>query len=224
MLKVNRLEVMGMTNALVFMRMPFESFDKSDSKLTPNGLAIGPKDMILAKKLIKSGSEHSKFLRDIHVQMQVIAPRYWWAEFDTYHFAVQNSSSTMHLITKRKLTIDDFEHEGEDETEIEFLESTIAYLNMLIDIYNDNSVCDNEEKKRVMLVRIKRHLPESFLQLRGIDLNYQTAYDIIHQRKLHRLPIWRSFCKMLMDNLPYASEWFGDEYSGLLDSSKGKDI
>lgn len=220
MLKVKHIEVMGMPNALLFMRMPFESFDKSDSMVTSSGLAIGLNDMSLAKKLIKSGPEHCKFLRDIHVQMQVVAPRYWWAEFDTYHFAVQNSSSTMHLITKRHLTLDDFEHEGEDETEIEFLMSTISYLNMLIDIYNDKSICDNEEKKRVMLVRIKRHIPESFLQLRGLDFSYKTAHDIIHQRKMHRLPIWRSFCKMLMDNLPYAYDWFGDEYSEFPDFSR----
>lgn len=215
MLKVDRLEVMGMPNALWFMRMPFESFEKSDTKIVPGaGVAIGPKDLELSKRLIQAGPEHCKFLRDIHVQMQVTAPRYWWAEFDTYHFAVQNSSSTMHLISKRPLTRDDFEHEGEDESELEFLDSTIRYLNMLISLCNDKLVCDTYEKKRVIMVRIKRHLPESFLQMRGLDFNYKTAYDIICQRSMHALPIWRSFCKMLLENLPYAKDWFMGDNSG----------
>lgn len=211
MLKVEKLEVMGIPNALWFMRMPFESFAKSDTKVIPGkGAVIGPNDLKLSKQLIKAGPEHCKFLRDIHVQMQVTAPRYWWAEFDTYHFVTQNSSSTMHLICKRLLTRDDFEHEGEDEEELKFLDSVINYLNMLITIHNDKSVCDTEDKRRAMLVRIKRHLPESFMQTRGLDFNYKTAYDIINQRKMHKLFIWRSFCNMLIDNLPFANDWFSD--------------
>ena len=216
MLKVERLEVVGMPNALWFMRMPFESFSKSDTKVIPGaGVAIGPNDLELSKKLIQAGPEHCKFLRDIHVQMQVIAPRYWWSEFDTYHFAVQNSSSTMHLITKKTLTRDDFEYEGEDDSELEFLDSTIRYLNMLINLYNDNSMCNTELKKRAVLVRIKRHLPEGFLQMRGLDFNYKTAYDIVRQRSMHRLFIWRSFCNVLLENLPYAKDWFLDDNGAL---------
>ena len=145
MLRVDRLEVMGMANALWFMRMPFESFNRADSKVVPGkGIAIGPNDEKLAKQLIKAGPEQCKFLRDIHVQMSVTATRYFWAECDTYHFITQISSSTMHLITKRHLTIDDFEHEGEIDEELAFTESTISYLNMLIDMYNDKKICDTE--------------------------------------------------------------------------------
>lgn len=211
MLKVDRLEVMGMANALWFMRMPFESFNRADTKIVPGrGIAIGPNDEKLAKQLIKAGPEHCKFLRDIHVQMAVTAPRYFWAECDTYHFITQISSSTMYLITKRHLTIDDFEHEGETDEELDFTESTISYLNMLIDLYNDKEVCNTEDKKRAMLVRIKRHLPEGFLQMRGLDFNYKTLYDILVQRSNHRLPVWRTICKMFGDNLPYVKDWFSD--------------
>lgn len=211
MLRVDRLEVMGMANALWFMRMPFESFNRADSKVVPGkGIIIGPNDEKLAKQLIKAGPEHCKFLRDIHVQMSVTATRYFWAECDTYHFITQISSSTMHLITKRHLTIDDFEHEGEIDEELAFTESTITYLNMLIDIYNDKQICDTEEKKQAVLVRIKRHLPEGFLQMRGLDFNYKTLYDMLVQRSNHRLPVWRSMCKMFADNLPYVKDWFAD--------------
>ena len=38
---------------------------------------IGPNDMRLAKTLIKGGSEHRKFLRQIFVSVDITAPLYW---------------------------------------------------------------------------------------------------------------------------------------------------
>ena len=38
---------------------------------------IGPKDMDLAQRLIKGGSEHRKFLRQIFVSVDITAPLYW---------------------------------------------------------------------------------------------------------------------------------------------------
>ena len=39
---------------------------------------IGPKDMKLAQQLIKGGSEHRKFLRQIQVSVDITAPLYWY--------------------------------------------------------------------------------------------------------------------------------------------------
>lgn len=38
---------------------------------------IGPKDTDLARRLIKAGSEHRKFLRQIFVSVDITAPLYW---------------------------------------------------------------------------------------------------------------------------------------------------
>ena len=38
---------------------------------------IGPNDMELAQRLIKSGPEHRKFMRQIFVTMNITAPLYW---------------------------------------------------------------------------------------------------------------------------------------------------
>lgn len=38
---------------------------------------IGPNDMDLAERLIKSGPEHRKFLRQIFVSVDITAPLYW---------------------------------------------------------------------------------------------------------------------------------------------------
>ena len=71
---------------------------------------IGPNDMHLAQTLIKSGPEHRKFLRQIMVCVDITAPLYFWKEFDTYKVGtVANSTSTMHKITSKPITIDCFE-------------------------------------------------------------------------------------------------------------------
>ena len=104
MIKIETIEVSGWIGAIRGMRNPYMSHDKSDSIICsecPNankeGICIDPKtgtvcqgflmgynDMTLCKKLIKSGPEHRKFLRMIHVQADVVAPSYWISEFATY--------------------------------------------------------------------------------------------------------------------------------------------
>ena len=71
---------------------------------------IGPNDLGLAQTLIKAGSVHRKFLRQIFVSVDITAPLYWWKEFDTYKVGtVANSTSTMHTMLKQPITADCFE-------------------------------------------------------------------------------------------------------------------
>ena len=76
---------------------------------------IGPKDMKLATALINGGSEHRKFLRQIMVTVDITAPLYWWKEFDTYKVGTTaNSTSTMHKLTSKPITLDCFEIDDYD--------------------------------------------------------------------------------------------------------------
>lgn len=43
--------------------------------------SIGPNDMRLARNLIRAGSEHRKFLRQIQVSIDITAPLYWQTNF-----------------------------------------------------------------------------------------------------------------------------------------------
>ena len=65
-----------------------ENIEKIDKWLLSNGVIqndkdayrvsfIGPEDMRCAKKLIKAGPEHRKFLRQIFVSVDITAPLYW---------------------------------------------------------------------------------------------------------------------------------------------------
>lgn len=202
MIEVTNVHVYGIATALRHMRMPYESFEKQDSKMLPDGRVIlGLNDAKLLKQLSASGPEHRDFIRKIHVHLEVKAPRYWWQEFDTYKHPVKNSSSTMHLITKRHLTREDFELDDLVEEELKLLDSNISYFNMLIDLYKDPETKTKYQKERVLL-RIKRFLPEGYLQLRGIDFDYETALCMLEQRYNHRLPQWRAFCKLVLLKLP----------------------
>ena len=220
MIRISNVWTGGFEGAIRGMRNPYESHEKSDSitcSECPNankeGICINPamgticqgffmgyNDMTLCKKLIKAGSEHRKFLRMIHVQADVLAPRYWWAEMDKYKWVEANSSSTMHLITKRPLTIDDFSN----DFELVVMQELIAEINELIDIYNDG--CTTKEEKEYYFAEIKQLLPESYNQLRTIDTNYEALLSIYQQRKAHRLHEWREFCEWIK-TLPYMEEF-----------------
>lgn len=222
-LQIYNVQTFGFEGAIRGMRNPYESHVKSGTigcqdcyawdwisrkcdtdgaDCERTGCNIDPVDMSLARKLVAGGSEHRKFLRMIHVQADIKAPRYWWQEFDTYKVGtVANSSSTMHLIAKRELTIDDFTADADSRFDLEH--TIIPIINKHIRNYNEGLV-----DKSIALRSIKQILPESFLQLRTVDFNYETAMTMYYQRKNHRLLEWRQFCDWL-ERLPYFEELQG---------------
>ena len=221
MIEIKTIGVWGFEGAIRGCRMPYESFDKSDSNTCTycagddwqcpyvedvrrscyNGFIFGEDDMTLAKKLIKAGSEHRKFLRMIHVQAEVKAPRYWILELATYKIGTtMNSSSTMHLLTKRHLTADDFSNCFDRVV----MQDLIAEINELIDIYNDKTLCEYDRDEYFM--EIKQLLPESFMQKFVWDADYETLMNIYRQRKNHRLQEWRDFSRWI-ESLPYMQEF-----------------
>lgn len=116
-IKIENVEVSGFNSAVRGMRNPMNSWEKSDSSYildsNDSGIVcacdIGPNDLGLMKKLFKAGPEHRKYMRMIHVQMDVTSPLYWWKEYDTYKVGtVANSCSTMHKIHAKEFTLEDF--------------------------------------------------------------------------------------------------------------------
>ena len=121
MVKVEDIETMGWRKAIKGMRNPLNSWGKSDSEFYTvdtvpvedryliGGFTLGPNDLDLALRLIKAGPEHRKFLRMIHIQMDITGPLYWIAEHDTYKVGTtRNSCSFMHKGTSKPFTINDF--------------------------------------------------------------------------------------------------------------------
>lgn len=196
-------EVWGFRKAVHGMRDPYESWDKSDSKMENGNFIFGKDDLTLAQNLITGGSEHSKFMRMIHVQVDVVMPRYWWSEADTYHFGTKNSSSTMHklLNNSKPITKEMFVTCDEDN------DITDVVIERLESLRQQYRKANNYDKQTKLLVRAKRLLPEGLEQLRTWDTNYTELRNIYFQRKNHRLKEeWQdTFCKWV-ETLPYAKE------------------
>ena len=115
MITIENTHVDNIVRAVYSARNAMNSWDKSDSDWKTD--TLGKSDLTLAKKLTKAGNDHSKFLRMINVTCDIIAPLYWWKEYDTYKVGtVANSCSTMHKIHAKEFTLDDFscEHLTED--------------------------------------------------------------------------------------------------------------
>ena len=96
--------------------------------------------MRLIKSLIKGGPEHRKFLRQIFISVNIIAPLYIWKEFDTYKIGTTaNSTSTMHTIEKKPITLESFEIddlEFIDEEDELWVRNNIDHLENLRILYN----------------------------------------------------------------------------------------
>ena len=111
MIKLSNTRVYGWEAAIRGMRNPMNSWDKSDSAIltTENVIDVGKNDLALMKKLTAAGTDHRKFMRMINVTVDITAPMYWWAEYDTYKVGtVRNSCSKIHKLLSRPFEMSDF--------------------------------------------------------------------------------------------------------------------
>lgn len=230
-MKFENTRVMNFGGALRGMRNPKESWSRSDTKIkivsqsddcfieplrienTDFGLAIniGPNDKKLAQTLIRGGSEHRKFMRQIFVSVDITAPLYWWKELDTYKIGtVANSTSTMHKLTSKPITLDNFETDDYNTITgmlIKNIDDIIEFCEFLRLKYIET----NDKKYWKELIR---WLPESWLQTRTVTLNYENLFTMYHQRKNHKLNEWSGkdnpVCKNFitwLKSLPYSEEF-----------------
>lgn len=186
--------------AIEGMRNPMNSWDRSDSEWDPDGIFdVGDKDFELMYKLAQAGPTHRKYLRMLPICMRITAPLYWWKEFDTYKVGtVSNSCSTMHKITAKEFTLDDFSYEHLNTYALTLLQNTITLLNIYRQTYLDCNLDDMDEvTKKDIWWQIIQLLPSSYNQTRNIMLNYEVLVNIYQTRKDHKLDEWRVFCERI---------------------------
>ncbi len=200
MLKVEKVSVMNMENAIRGARNPLNSWARMDSHYDEKGnFILGENDLSLASRLAKAGSDHRKFLRQIFVSMDITAPLYWWKEFDTYKVGtVANSTSTMHKIQAKAFERDDFSHDRMNEECLAVLDSVIAYL-------EGERVRFNETKDKEPWHNMIQLLPSSYNQMRTVSMNYEVLINIYYARRSHKLAEWHTLCEAI-EGLPYAKE------------------
>lgn len=189
-------------------RNPMNSWGKSDSQFWPGHMRIGENDLDLMKRLIKAGTDHSKFMRFLPVMVDITAPLYWYKEFDTYKVGtVANSCSTMHKIQAKEFALDDFSCEHLDIRTKSLLEEIIKALNDYRKLYIEYNPDDFEIKgcpsKKDIWWQMIQLLPSSYNQKRTVMLNYAVLRNIYHARARHKLDEWQQFREWI-ETLPYS--------------------
>ena len=206
MLTIENAETFGWEAAIRGMRNPKNSWSKSDSwwsSPNENGtdapmFIVGENDLKLASALANSGTDDGKFLRMIHVQLDVTAPLYWHKEADQYKVGtVTDSCSTMHKIHAKEFTLDDFSHEHL-YSPLNDLKPTVDLLN----VYRERFLDTKDKEDWWQLIQL---LPSSYNQRRTWDLNYAVLRNIYHARKGHRLDEWKTLLDWI-ETLPYAED------------------
>ena len=199
MINIDKVEVVGWEHAIRGMRNPLNSWKVSDSHYEWGGkdFCVGEKDLNLMKRLASAGTDHAKYRRMITVYADLVAPLYWWKEYDTYKVGtVANSCSTMHKIQAKEFVLDDFSHGQLDYPSKCMLKDIISVLN------KNRELFINSKDKQYWWNMIQL-LPSSYNQKRTLMLNYEVLRNMYHSRRSHKLDEWREFCKWI-ESLPYS--------------------
>ena len=144
----------------------------------------------VTKTLASKDGGHNKFLESIYVWLEVIAPRYWWQEADTYRLTTKQSESSMHTLKKELGVLrasDNFNLSTYIGAKFEYGSVTMEQIMRMIEMSKSSDIS-----------QLKRLLPEGYLQTRIWCLNYKTLRNIILQRRTHRLPHWKDFIAQLL--------------------------
>lgn len=226
-MKFKNTDVYNFENAIRGMRLPMNSYNKSDSGyetvhtgkcdegilIECKDFFIGDNDLDLMQRLIKAGNPHDKFMRQIFVSVDITAPLFFWKEMDQYKVGTTtNSQSTMHKLSTTPITMDCFETDDYDGTLKIFDNEPYKEDTYIDEIWEDDIYILETIRQRYLETKDKRYwkalirrLPESWLQTRTWTANYEVIRNIVHQREGHKLTEWKSFIDWVK-SLPYAEE------------------
>lgn len=150
----------------------------------------------------------------IRVSFDLTCSNKMWVEAERYRFLeFVSSQSTMHRITK--FDLDKAYNEFVDPRVIEIMKEKVAQYNELF------KACENMEKNpglkdslllkdtqamlKTLYLQILYTNPAGFTLTARMTTNYRCLKNIYIQRKNHRLPEWKEFCKWI-ETLPYFEE------------------
>ena len=228
-MRFENAKVFNFEGAFRGMRNPKESWSLSDSlPINVNGtwltddekkkeyflqygvnFNIGEKDLKLAQRLIKAGTEHRKFMRQIFVSVDITAPLYWFKEYDTYKIStVSNSTSTMHKCDSKPIDItffetDDYHPEIIEELGYDVEKNIIGMLETLREEYKRTG--DKKYWKELI-----RWMPNGWLQTRTCTFNYENLLGMCSkgQRRYHKLNCWSGIDNRELPNfISFARDW-----------------
>lgn len=155
----------------------------------------------------KTGSGHDQFMTGIIVQFDLTFSNKAWVEAERYKFLdFITSQSTMHRITK--FDLDEVYMPQVDRRIVEIMKEKVkAYNDLQAEIRKKQEAGEDltelNEKANAQYLEILYSNPAGFRLTAKLTTNYRALKTIYHQRKDHRLPEWRLFCKWV-ETLPHA--------------------
>lgn len=176
---VKNWKVYGVEDSIKASKYPMSvDISKCNEKITDNVQRLGS---------CATGTGHDQFLTGIIVQFDLTFSLKAWTEAQRYHFFdFVSSQSTMHRIAKF-----DIEKQCNDYVHPD----TIEIVRRMLNDYNADPLPEN-------YLRLLYNIPTGFRLTARMTTNYRQLKTIYQQRKNHRLPEWREFCKWI-EELPY---------------------
>ena len=149
---------------------------------------------------------HDQFLSGILVSFDLTFSNKAWVEAERYRFlSFVSSESTMHRITKFKLK--EQCNKYVDTRIIDVVQEKINEYDRLSKFQpqGEEPRKQLEQMKKELYLEILYNIPAGFELTARLTTNYRCLKNIWRQRRNHRLPEWREFCKWI-ETLPYARE------------------
>ncbi|MBP5462725.1 MAG: hypothetical protein J6Y20_11485 [Lachnospiraceae bacterium] len=154
----------------------------------------------------KAGEGHDQWLTGVIVQFDLTFSNKAWVEAERYHFLdFVSSQSTMHRITR--FDLDSAYNEYVDRRIVSIMKELVAAYNSIANPA-DTELTDDEREycenaRREAYLEILYSNPAGFRITAGMTTNYRQLKTIYAQRKNHRLPEWREFCRWI-ETLPHS--------------------
>jgi hypothetical protein len=177
---VSNVEVFGLRNSVKASKYP--------KSVNPDECTDRITETVKSLAGCKTGTGHDQFLTGIIVQFDLTFSIKAWTEAQRYHFLdFVSSQSTMHMAAH-------FDIQKQCNKYVNPL--TVTLCKRYVERYNAEPTPEN-------YLKLIYNLPVGFRLTARMTTNYRQLKTIYQQRKNHRLPEWREFCKWI-ETLPHA--------------------
>lgn len=184
---VDNVKIYGLEDSVKASKYPMSiDTEKCNTDITPRVKSLGN---------CEKGTGHDQFLTGIIVQFDLTFSNKAWVEAERYHFLdFVSSQSTMHRIAKFDISKQCNEY---------VTQKAIENLEDCIKEYNENETAEN-------YLKVLYNIPSGYKLTARMTTNYRQLKTIYSQRKTHRLPEWREFCKWIK-TLPNSELMIGED-------------
>lgn len=174
MLRIRQAQVYDLYESIAASKYPMQTVtDPTDDELTETAVKLAQSP---------AGEGHDNWLLGVRVAFDIRLTAKALVEAERYHFFdIVSSTSTMHRITG-------FDLNG----------AYCEYVDQRMIAVMTELVCEyNEQPTPEKYLRILYSNPAGFTYTMRITTNYRQLKTIYRQRRAHRLPEWREFCKWI---------------------------